>query len=309
VNKIERVRATLAGQPVDYPPFTLWYHMGTPYGSPELTARVHTEFFKAYDLDLLKVMNDYEYPMPQGLDCIAAPADLAKLVPLDLPTTPMGRQLKALEQILGELKGQALVVETVFDAWFTIRRFLLKDLMGPLMIDHPDALEAAIRVVNQNLIRYARTCLELGAAGIFYAVAATAETVSREQYERFMRPYNLEFLNAIAGKGECHILHAHGEKIYLDRLLDYPVQVLSWADQSGGPSLPEMRKLTDKTLMGGLDHAKFNLLSIPTLRQQVRAARTLGGNTRFILSPGCTIDTPTLAPYIRAAREAARSGV
>jgi len=309
MNKIERVRATLAGRAVDYPPFTLWYHMGTPFGSPELTARVHVEFFKAYDLDLLKVMNDYEYPMPPGLDCIVTPSDLAKVVPLDLDQTPMGKQLQAVKQILREVNGEALVVETVFDPWFTIRRFLLKEMMRPVMADYPDVLEAAIRVVNQNLIRYTRACLEMGVAGIFYAIAATAETVTREQYERFMRPFHLEYFHAIGDKAECHILHAHGEKIYFDRLIDYPVQVLSWADLNGGPTIPEMRRHTDKTLMAGLDHAKFNFTSIPALREQVKTARALGGNTRFILAPGCTIDTPTLAPYIRATREAGRQPV
>ena len=28
MNKIERVRATLAGRPVDRAPFTVWYHFG-----------------------------------------------------------------------------------------------------------------------------------------------------------------------------------------------------------------------------------------------------------------------------------------
>jgi len=39
-----------------------------------------------------------------------------------------------------------------------------------------------------------------------------------------------------------HILHAHGEKLFFDRLLDYPVQALSWADLNGGPSIADMRR-------------------------------------------------------------------
>lgn len=307
MNKIERVKSALAGRPVDYPPFTLWYHLGTPYGSPELTALAHLEFFKAYDLDLLKAMNDYEYPMPKGMDQIADPADLRKLPPLDMAQTPMGKQLKVLELINRELQGKAFVVDTVFDAWFTIRRYLLKEAMPKVMAEYPDVLESAIKVVNQNLIQYALACLKSGASGIFYAIAATGETVTREQYERFMRPYNLEFLEAIAGKGDFHILHAHGEKIYLDRLLDYPAQVISWADMNGGPSIPEMRQKTSMTLMAGLDHVKFPFLSVKPLREQVKAARALGGNTKFILAPGCAIETFTLAPYIYAVRKAARN--
>ena len=51
MNKIERVRAALAGQPVDRPPLTVWYHFGNQHAPAERTAQVHLEFFDHYDLD------------------------------------------------------------------------------------------------------------------------------------------------------------------------------------------------------------------------------------------------------------------
>lgn len=74
--KIERVYAAIAGQPVDYPPMTIWYHFGNQHSTAEVTARVHLEFFEHYDLDLLKVMNDYDYPNPAGLEGVATPEEL-----------------------------------------------------------------------------------------------------------------------------------------------------------------------------------------------------------------------------------------
>src|SRR6266853_1165479 len=74
MDKIERVRATLAGRPVDRAPFTVWYHFGTQHGPAERVVTAHLEFFEAYDLDLLKVMNDYDYPMPDGMDVVSSPA-------------------------------------------------------------------------------------------------------------------------------------------------------------------------------------------------------------------------------------------
>ena len=71
MNKIERLRATLAGKPVDRPPLTVWYHFGTQHASPEQTAEVHLGFLEAYDFDYLKVMNDYDYPMPEGMEVMA----------------------------------------------------------------------------------------------------------------------------------------------------------------------------------------------------------------------------------------------
>jgi len=306
MTKIERMRSTLAGKPVDRPPFTIWYHFGNQHASPERTAEVHLEFFEAYDLDLLKVMNDYDYPMPEGLEVMATPDDLKRLAPLDMTRTPLGHQLRAVELISKALKGKVLVVDTVFNAWNTVRRNLVKEAMEPLMVKHPLALEAALRVVNDNLIQYALASLERGADGIFLSVPASAESVKPEQYARFMRPFDLELLNAIQGKGKCHILHAHGERLYLDQLLDYPVHALSWADLNGGPSIAEARQRTSLTLMAGLDHIKFPYVSTRLIRDQVKTARTQAGDTKFILAPGCSVPTYSFPPLIKAARNAAR---
>lgn len=307
MTKIERMRATLAGQPVDRPPFSVWYHFGNQHAAPEWTARAHLEFFEFYDLDLLKVMNDYDFPMPDGMDSMASPGDLVRLTRLDLARTPMGKQLQAIELIAKALKGKALFVDTVFNAWNTLRRNLVKEAMEPLMANHPKALEAALQVVNDSLIQYALATLERGAAGIFLSVPASAENVTPEQYARFMRPFDLQLLNAVRGKGECHILHAHGETLYLDQVLDYPVHVLSWADLNGGPSISEARRRTPLTLMAGLDHLKFPDLSAALIRTQVRSARSQAGNTKFILAPGCSVPTYSFPPLILAARDAARA--
>ncbi|OGB99490.1 MAG: hypothetical protein A3G35_18725 [candidate division NC10 bacterium RIFCSPLOWO2_12_FULL_66_18] len=307
MTKIERVRAALGGKPVDRPPFSLWYHFGNQHASPERTAQAHLEFFEAYDLDLLKVMNDYDYPMPEGMEVMATPEDLKRLAPFDVTRTPLGQQLKAIERIASALRGTALFVDTVFNAWNTLRRNLVKEAMGPLMKDHPRALEGALQIVNDNLIQYALASLERGAAGIFLSVPATAESVTPEQYARFMRPFDLQLLKAIRGKGECHILHAHGEKLYLDHLLEYPVHALSWADLNGGPSIAEIRRRTPLTLMAGLDHIKFPDVSVRLIREQVRTARAQAGNTRFILAPGCSVPTYSYPPLIKAARDAARA--
>lgn len=306
MNKIERVRAALAGKPLDRPPFTIWYHFGNQHAPAERAAQAHLEFFAHYDLDLLKVMNDYDYPMPAGLDVMATPVDLARLDPFDPLETPLGTQLRAIEQIARALAAKALFVDTVFNAWNTLRRNLVKEAMGALMADHPAALERALRVVNDNLIAYARASLERGAAGIFFSVPATAESLTREQFERFMRPFDLALLGAIRGLGECHVLHAHGEALYLDRLLDYPVDALSWSDLHGGPGIAETRKRTALPLMAGIDHVNFPYVSAAVIREQVQRARAAAGPTGFFVAPGCAIPTYSFPPLILAARDAAR---
>jgi uroporphyrinogen decarboxylase len=307
VTAIERVRAALQGRPVDRPPFTIWYHFGLQHAPAERAAQAHLEFFDAYHLDWLKVMNDYSYPMPDGVETLSAARDLARLTPLDLARTPLGEQLQVVEILARALRGRALVVDTVFNAWNTLRRNVVKDAMGALMRDHPQELLAALTVVNDNLTRYARQSLERGAAGIFFSVPATPESLTAEEFERFMRPFDLALLEAVRGRGECHILHAHGARLYLDRLLDYPAHALSWADRASGPSLAEARVRTPLALVGGIDHTSFADRSAGALRAEIRSAVTEAGRAKLLLAPGCAVPTYSYPELIRAARDAAAS--
>lgn len=307
MNKIERVRAALRRMTVDYPPITVWYHFGLQHAPAEKMAAAHLDFLDAYDLDWLKVMNDYSYPMPKGLDAIATVEDLRRIEPLDPATAPMGEQLRVVEMLDKALAGRCLFVDTLFNAWNTLRRSLVKEAMPRFMREHPVELLHALAAVNDTLIAFARASVERGAAGIFLAVTASGEYVTREEYERFMRPFDLSLLEAIRHAGEGHILHAHGTRVYLDRLLDYPVSALSWADRDSGPSLAEVRTRTSLPLMGGLSHGNFAYVSAPRVRGQVRDAITSVGKDKLLIAPGCALPSYAFPEQIRAAVAAARA--
>jgi uroporphyrinogen decarboxylase len=302
MTKIERVRAALSGAEVDRPPFSVWYHFGLQHAPAERTAQTHVEFFEAYDLDWLKVMNDYSYPMPRAFESVTDYRDLKRIIAFDVRQGSLGEQLEAVRLIGQALRGKALVVDTVFNAWNTLKRSVLKEAMGPFMQDHPAELEAALTVVNDNLVRYAIASLHGGASGIFYSVPATPDSLTAEQYERFMRPFDLAFLEAIRPFGEFHVLHAHGKELYLDRLQDYPVHAISWADRESGPPLTAMRRMTPRALMGGIDHANFPYTSATKIREQVRSAVEEAGPRKLFVAPGCAIPSYSFPELIRAAR-------
>lgn len=302
MTKVERVRAALAGTDVDRPPFSVWYHFGLQHAPAERTAQIHVEFFEAYNLDWLKVMNDYSYPMPRGIETLSDARDLKRVIAFDVRQGSFGEQLETIRLIGQSLRGKALVVDTVFNAWNTLKRNVLKEAMGPLMEEHPAELEAALAVVNDNLIRYAIASLHGGASGIFFSVPATPESLTAEQYERFMRPFDLAFLEAIRPFGEFHVLHAHGKELYLDRLQEYPVHAISWADREAGPPLSLMRRITPRALMGGIDHGSFPYTSAAKIREQIRTAIAEAGSRKLFIAPGCAIPSYSFPELIRAAR-------
>ena len=137
MSKIERVRAALSGADVDRPPFSLWYHFGNQHAPADRTAQIHLEFFEAYQLDWLKVMNDYSYPMPRSIETLTDPRDLKRITAFDVRQGPLGEQLEAVRLIGQQLRGKALVVDTVFNAWNTLKRNVLKDAMGAVHAGAP----------------------------------------------------------------------------------------------------------------------------------------------------------------------------
>lgn len=306
MDRVERFRAAVAGAPVDRPPFTVWYHFGLQHAPAEDTARVHLQFLEAYDLDWLKVMNDYPYPMPQGIETLDDPRQLAAVTPLDPARTPLGEQLRVVERLAPALRGRAVFVDTLFDAWNTLRRNVVKGAIARFMREAPAELERALAAVNETLVRYARASLERGAAGIFLSATPSEEYVTREQYERFVRPFDLALLQAVRERGGIAIIHAHGARVYFDRVLDYPVHAISWADRGGGPSLREARALTGTTLMGGIAHGNFQYTAAAAIRAEVRSAIEEAGRERLLLAPGCSLATYTFPDLIRAARDEAR---
>lgn len=308
-DKIERVEDALRGVPQDRPPVSLWHHFGIQHAGGAQLAAVSLEFFRHYDLDFLKVMNDYFYPMPEGLDGVATAEQLGRIVPIDVERSPWAEQFRALEILARELRGEAYFLDTVFDPWNTLKRSLAGENLELLMREEPDAVLAALGVITENLVAYCVRSLEIGSAGIFLSVPAGRETVGRREFLRFVKPFAARVLTAAAGRGRMNTAHLHGEDLHFDDCLDLPAGVLSWWDRGPkGPSLAAAKAKTAACVMGGVDHTILTRKTAAFLRAHVREGLALGGRERFFLAGGCSVDASLNPRAIRAIVQAARSG-
>jgi uroporphyrinogen decarboxylase len=308
MDKLERVDAVLAGREPDRPPLSLWYHFGVQHGSGEQFARLSLEYFHHYDFDFLKVMNDYFYPPPRGLDAVRTAADLKRIRPIGLADTDWVQQLRALEVIARELSGRAYFIDTVFDPWQSIRRSMAGENMKLLMEEAPGALQEALDIVADTLINYCQKSLAAGAAGIFMSIPAAAEIVTRDEFLTFVKTPAKKVLSAISGSGRMNTAHIHGQTLFFDDCLDFPVSIFSWWDRGPqGPPMSEVKQKIDGCVMGGIDQTVVARSSAAFLKKHVTEGRRLGGSRRFILANGCSIDTWTYPGSIRAIVEAARA--
>jgi uroporphyrinogen decarboxylase len=309
MNKKKRVDDVLAGKIVGNPPLSLWYHFGVQHGGGEQFARTSLDYFHHYDFDFLKVMNDYFYPPPPGMKAITNKNDLQFLERIpDLSKTTWREQFKAIEIIAADLDREAYFIDTVFDAWQSLNRNLAAENMTRLMTETPDALIAALERINDNLISYCRAVISLGAAGIFLSIPAGEEIITREQFVTFVKPFARRLLEEIAPLGPMTTLHVHGKALFFDDVIDLPAPIFNWWDRGPqGPSLSRVRERINGCVMGGIDQTLVAHRTRDFLEQHVREGLRSGGNQRFFLANGCSIDTWTFPGAIETIVRTARN--
>ncbi|MGH9427639.1 MAG: uroporphyrinogen decarboxylase family protein [Terriglobia bacterium] len=306
MNKVERVKAALRGERVDRVPFTCWHHFGLEKQPGEKHAEATIEFYRKFDVDLLKVMSDFPYPAPEGLEKISRLEDWQRLEPVK---NPFPEQIKALRLINKELKGHAFFVETIFHSWNVAEKLSSKKDLTQLKENDPKLFKKVLRAISESQANHARLALDAGAAGIFLAVSAADQFVTDSQdYAKMGRESDLIILDSVKDKSLLNILHAHGKKPHWDMLVTYPVQVMNYSVHGTGVGLTDARRRFTGTLMGGLNEEKIASQNTEALAGDLQAALLAMQKRRFILSPGCSVPNDVSAEVLLHLKELAQKG-
>ncbi|MBI4853293.1 MAG: hypothetical protein HY819_15990 [Acidobacteria bacterium] len=311
MNKLERIDAAINGNTLDRLPFSFWYHFGLQHTNAESLAQAHLSFFYTYDLDFLKIMNDYSYPKSdnQSVDSnifdLSDISDWKALKVLSGDEGGFGEQLKALRIIADELKGQAYFVETIFSPWTIARRLSDKKTILELKNKEPELLLDVMHKIAESLANYARQAVLAGAAGIFLSLsAASADIMTYSEYKKFCRPFDLIILNAIKDQTKFNILHIHGQNIFFDELLDYPVQSINWSHKHTKPTLETAHKQYKGCLLGGIDEEGFGHNTVKNIEEEVKETINTIGKRNLIITPGCSIQTDSAPKLLYAVKRA-----
>ncbi len=292
MNKKERIDAVLAGKEPDRAPFTFWYHFGNQYAPGEDYANSIIKFYKFFDLDLLKVMNDYHYPNPEGYDVVKDAQGLKKVGYATPEDDTVVEQIKAIEIIAKEVGDEVYIIDTLFDPWQQLVRHLCGEYQyGLTQTCEKELLEALDRVCDFD-IEYTKATVNAGADGVFLAIQGSDELVpgGYETYQKFIKPQAIKILNAIKDVSKFNILHICGQDIYTEGIEDFPVDVISFADRSDrNPSLQEVKDRTGKVVMGGMDQLKVNRMSLDALNENADIMLKECGKSHAIAAIGCSI--------------------
>ncbi|MHA2601406.1 MAG: uroporphyrinogen decarboxylase family protein [Candidatus Thorarchaeota archaeon SMTZ1-83] len=317
MSKFELLKQTFLGNLGESIPVSIWKHHPEKDRTPEGLAAEEIAFHKRFDHDLMKVSFHGRYPVVDwGCEvvydgaisgsttcdkCVIQEAsDWEVLEPLDVNSGEFGLQVRAIELIQKYAHDKVPTMATVFDPSMVADKLSEKPVTD-YMDESPEVLESVLDMITSVMVDFARATLEAGADGIFIATQHSTHTsVTDDQYKRFVYPFDSKLISKLRAKTKFMVMHLHAkeedEKIRFDKIANTPgLDALNWEDQSADLTLSEGKKLSRKTVMGGIDHNGIFRTGTPDeAEEQVLQAVREAGLKQLVIAPGCviTVDTP-----------------
>ncbi len=254
MNSSERIQAALAGAEVDRPPFSFWYNFGLQHMSGEAVADVHIAFARRFELDYLRVMNGYPYPLA-NLRSFDKASDFLQIPYIVAEEGFWGQQLRALDKIVRSLKSDDIwVVDSVDSPWTVLCKLSSPEMVLTTARRRPEIVRAALDIISSSQVKYVHKAMELGIKGIFFTLTEAAyDVLDPLSHEELCQPYNNRVLEA-ATSAPFNILRIDSKRLYFDTLESYKTQVVSWPHFAAKQSLRNGIAEWKRSVLGGINH-------------------------------------------------------
>ncbi|MGC1294873.1 MAG: uroporphyrinogen decarboxylase family protein [Alloacidobacterium sp.] len=293
----QRVDRALSGEDVDRPPFTFYLHYKKP--TAQLEAQDHLQFHREYKTDIVKVMNDFDYPK----------STTGKWYELKALESPYPLQLDTLRLVRDGLNGDAYFIDTLYGPYMTAMILFRSQpeyaklgqsdgaekavvlALHDFQKQHPDEWHTALEAITQSTINHIHRSKEIGASGALVSIYnAHSSYGPMADYQLYSHPYDKRVTDALDDT-KLTFLHLHNfDHAYLGQFTDFNVPVIQYSVKTSGIPISDVRKLYSQTIAGGVDEIDFQKLSTEQMREQWIAAREQAGK-KYIATPGCSIPT------------------
>ncbi len=233
---------------------------------------------------------------------VVVPADVSKIGHLDVTKGALGDQLRVIRNLRTHFGPDLPIFETVFSPMEIAHRLMTgREDLTALRKNAPHEFQKLLKTITEVFQEFCLACLDAGASGIFYATKwASSDLMTWEDYSRLVRGHDLSILRSIKNKNGSIILHVCGARTYLDRMLDYPSDILSYDFFAAG--VPAPKQLLEKSrryVLGGIDPDRL-ISDLASVISDCLQYQTL---ERWYAGPSCVILPPTPDAAIRALKE------
>ena len=293
-NKRDLVLSVLdMSKPNRYIPAAFFMHFGRDYNFGQAAVDRHLEYFRATDMDFVKVQ--YELVMPR----------MELQSPSDWENIPVYKKdffepvLSIVAGLVKEAKSEALIIPTAYSPWMCAGQIAGR-VMRQHIDENPEAVIKGMHRITESVMNYLKACIELGADG-FYLSTQGGETngLTADMFDKIIRPFDMEVMSHADEKCIFNILHIcdfEGKYDSLSAYASYPAKVVNTpiALANGTPvTTKNMATLFKRPVMGGLNRLGEIAKGTPEELHAAVDKLLKDAPANFILGADCTIPNTT----------------
>ena len=312
MTKAERVLAVMKKEPVDCVPAGFWFHYKPDYSVQQMID-AHMKLYRETDMDIIKIMQDYPYPVSGNITCAE---DWYHIQVKGTDSEEFRKMAEIIRGIRKEAGEDVLIFQTMFGPFKAASMTFGDDVLMKYCKEAPDAVTAGVQIIADALEQWTKGYLEAGADGIYYSAQfGEVGRFTKEEWKKLVCPSDLQILHvAERMEGKYNILHICGEpeyefKTHPDWFAEYPADLINWYVKDNHLSLEEGREMFSSAILGGMNN-KGNVLTGPeeAIEAEVKEILDTFGTAGIMIGADCTIQGRDIhLEHIRTAVRAAHN--
>lgn len=311
MNGKERFRQFLAGEAFsEGVPAAFFQHFGPTRRHGDAALQAQMAFYRATEMDMVKIMFDDIYPAIQG---IGQAKDWAGVPRFSQQDPVFTQQIELAKRVVEAVDGSAPVFQTIFSPFVSAGCAVSPILhwdekITPHLAQEPAIVRDTLEGIADVLAEFAHRIASTGIDGFY--VSLQGGEYSRYPQEFFLeqlKPTDLMLLRALQSTGKLVFLHICGTGMRLEDYYDYPGDIVNLAVHGNQITLAQAVERFARPVMGGLDN---NGCIVNGTREEIEAEvrRTLRqAPAGCMLGADCTIPIDVPVEHLAWAVQAAHS--
>ena len=328
-DKKQLIMDAFSGKPMPRVPIGFWHHFvfGADHfkglGNKPMQDYIvegHGKYYKNANPDLMKMMNEGFMCYPPVMGTIETREDLLAIRSVGPDHPWITEQISHVKRIIDSYGGEVMSFYNVFSPVQNLRLpydFLYNrpEHFIELAEKYPEEFRAACMEMQKDYVTLVdRLFEETPLDGIYYCVQnIQSEKFTPELYREYIRPAEIEVLEAANRHSKYNILHICGYEHHKNNLAcyqDYEAGCYNWAVHTEEISIAEGRKFfPGKCVLGGFDNNPGTLIhkgSKEELEAYVKKLVDENGFTGFIMGADCSLPNDIEDSQIRIISDAVR---
>lgn len=276
----------------DYIPSGFFVHFGEGYQWGDAAVARHLEYFKAIDMDFIKIQYEALFP---AIDTIKKPEDWANM-PF-YGKDYYEKQLYVVKELVKQGKKLAPVIATFYSPFMCAGHSVTSQLVTEHLKQDPESVKKGLEIITDSVMIFLKECKKLGVDG-FLAPTQGNEAFRFQDPNIFLdyiKPTDMVVQNEINDGCICNVLHIcdyEGPYDDVSPFVDYPGHIVNLSDVIAGKRVPLKELYTmfgERPIMGGLEKRGPILTGNDQEIQQRVVAVLEEAPDRFILGAECAL--------------------